>query len=325
MRIKQIFIQLVRPGEGTADTRRLAIRDEIGEANWTLVTRLSDARLVVSGRDTITGVETVEVVHEALIREWQRLARWMEESREFRLWQERLRSSLHQWEATNYSSDALLRGVLLDEAKKWILKHPQDLGAAERAFLRASMLPAQEEMESSGRHEALTIRFAIFKVGGCLFWFLAVLVFILFARFALQFLGANSSNIFTGVLDAITGVILYPFHSILQTTNLDGHRVEWSTLVGIVVYWLLFFLLVKFLQWLVSPSEEDKPWYRRITTLLAIPFLRNTFQAWFSEEEDQEWIQDYQSRMDINRQVLTLLGTFKDEETYINPPPQPHL
>ena len=48
---RRIFTQLVRPGEGTADTRRLASRAEVGDANWDLVTRLADARLVVTGRD----------------------------------------------------------------------------------------------------------------------------------------------------------------------------------------------------------------------------------------------------------------------------------
>jgi serine/threonine protein kinase len=40
---RQIFIQMVRPGSGTEDTRRLATRDELGEANWKLVRQLADA------------------------------------------------------------------------------------------------------------------------------------------------------------------------------------------------------------------------------------------------------------------------------------------
>jgi len=321
MRIRQIFIQLVRPGEGTADTRRLATRDEIGETNWTLVTRLSDARLVVSGRDTITDIETVEVVHEALIREWKRLAGWMEDNREFRLWQERLRSSVHQWEASGHSGDALLRGVLLDEAKEWILEHPQDLGAAEREFLRASISPEWERLATLRETNALTFRFVILKLRGCLLWFLAVLELPLFARFVLQFLGADSSSIFTEVLYAITGVILYPFHSILKPTNLDGHQAEWSTLVGIVVYWLLFLLIVNFLQWLVSPPEENEPWYRRITKLLAIPSRRGALSMEEIREEqegiskqEQERIREAQSRMDSIGQALTLLVTVEKEE-----------
>ncbi|MCC5618609.1 hypothetical protein LC605_26675 [Nostoc sp. CHAB 5836] len=87
-RAQQVFVQLVRPGEGTEDTRRLATRNDVGEKNWDLVTRLADARLVVTGRDETAGKETVEIVHETLIREWGRLHRWMESDRSFRTWQE---------------------------------------------------------------------------------------------------------------------------------------------------------------------------------------------------------------------------------------------
>ena len=50
---QRIFVQLVRPGEGTEDTRRLATRKEVGDENWGLVSYLAgyQARLVVTGRD----------------------------------------------------------------------------------------------------------------------------------------------------------------------------------------------------------------------------------------------------------------------------------
>ena len=76
-RAQRIFVQVVRPGEGTEDTRRLATRAELGDADWALVRRLADARLLVTGRDP-EGRETVEVVHEALIRGWERLRGWMD-------------------------------------------------------------------------------------------------------------------------------------------------------------------------------------------------------------------------------------------------------
>jgi energy-coupling factor transporter ATP-binding protein EcfA2 len=93
---QQIFLQLVRPGEGTEDTRRVATRGEVG--NWELVTFLAgeDARLVVTGRDEQTDEKTVEVVHEALIREWRRLRGWIDENRTFRTWQEQLRRTNHK-------------------------------------------------------------------------------------------------------------------------------------------------------------------------------------------------------------------------------------
>ncbi len=82
----------------------------------------ADARLIVSGRDEITGEETVEIVHEALIRYWNRLHKWMEENREFRLWQERLRARMSEWERANYIHSELLRGVMLGESENWPIR-----------------------------------------------------------------------------------------------------------------------------------------------------------------------------------------------------------
>ncbi|MEI2736205.1 MAG: hypothetical protein V9G24_16390 [Rhodoblastus sp.] len=44
----------------------------------------------------------------------------MEEDRDFRRWQQRHRTYLHQWIASEQEEDALLRGALLTEAEWWI-------------------------------------------------------------------------------------------------------------------------------------------------------------------------------------------------------------
>ena len=53
-----IFVQLVRPGAQTHDTRRLSRRSELGEENWLLAQYLANTRLVVIDRDP-SGQETV--------------------------------------------------------------------------------------------------------------------------------------------------------------------------------------------------------------------------------------------------------------------------
>ena len=130
-RAQQVFIQLVSPGEGTEDTRRLATREEVREGNWDLVARLADARLVVTNRSESSGMETVEIVHETLIRSWGRLAQWMQSDGEFRQWQERLRAALRQWERSG-GGDNLLRGKQLIEAEDWRRKRPEELGDSDR-------------------------------------------------------------------------------------------------------------------------------------------------------------------------------------------------
>jgi len=151
---RRIFIQVVRPGVSTEDTRRLATRAELGDAAWTLVQRLSDSRLLVTNRDD-GGNETVEVVHEALIRGWQRLQEWMQTDRDFRLWQERLRGALAQWAATQHDEGALLRGRPLAEAEGWLTERENDLSVTEATFIRAgSTLRRQRAAEQASAVEA---------------------------------------------------------------------------------------------------------------------------------------------------------------------------
>ncbi|MDJ0601579.1 MAG: WD40 repeat domain-containing protein, partial [Crocosphaera sp.] len=137
---RQIFIQLVRPGEGTEDTRRRANRVELGEENWHLITRkdgLADSRLVVTSRND-SEQETVEVVHESLIQNWDKLREWMETDRKFRVWQEQLRVAMRQWETTNKDKGSLLRGAALVNAEEYLRERPKDL-IYEKEFIQQSI------------------------------------------------------------------------------------------------------------------------------------------------------------------------------------------
>ncbi|MEL7244150.1 MAG: CHAT domain-containing protein, partial [Cyanobacteria bacterium J06573_2] len=116
---ERIFIQLISPGEGTEDTKRKATRGEVGEDNWGLVEELANQRLVVTGWDESSQQETVEIVHEALIREWGMLREWIKSNRRFRVWQERLQFEVVKWEDKKYNRDYLLSGGGLGEAEVW--------------------------------------------------------------------------------------------------------------------------------------------------------------------------------------------------------------
>lgn len=156
-RAQRIFIQLVHPGEGTEDTRRIATRAEVGEENWDLVTRLADARLVVTGYDEKTGSETVEIVHEALIRRWGQLQQWMQQDRDFRYWQEQLRAAMRTWENSGCDEGGLLRGKPLFDAEDWYGKRFLELGAVERSFIRLSGELKERENKKQKRRRQLTI------------------------------------------------------------------------------------------------------------------------------------------------------------------------
>ena len=147
-KIQRIFIQLIKPGEGAEDTRRIAFKTEIGEENWLLVRQLADARLVVTSRNA-TEQETVEVVHEALIRDWGELRKWINNNREFRNWQERLRVAREQWRSTQKDRESLLRGAALAQAEEKLKERPEEL-IDEREFIEESIKENKrvEEMEN---------------------------------------------------------------------------------------------------------------------------------------------------------------------------------
>ncbi|MBW4591479.1 MAG: pentapeptide repeat-containing protein [Brasilonema angustatum HA4187-MV1] len=116
---QRIFLQLVRLGEGTEDTRRVATLEEVGKENWELIAYLAgrESRLVVTGRNDKSEQETVEVVHEALIREWERLRQWVNENREKLIQQRKIETGAIEWRDKNKSKDYLLGGKQLNSAQ----------------------------------------------------------------------------------------------------------------------------------------------------------------------------------------------------------------
>jgi len=147
---RRVFLQVVRPGEGTQDTRRVATRAEIGETSWPLAQHLADKRLVVSGRD-VSVADSVEEIHEALIAGWGRLRDWIDVDRAFRTWQERLRGALQQWNASGRDEGALLRGAPLAEAEGWQAERGSDLTPAEQEYIQAGGALRERQREESER------------------------------------------------------------------------------------------------------------------------------------------------------------------------------
>ncbi|MEH2424067.1 MAG: hypothetical protein V7K48_25120, partial [Nostoc sp.] len=164
--MRRIFIQLVRPGEGTEDTRRLATKAELGEDKWSLVQKLAarDARLVVTSQNA-ANQETVEVVHEALIRNWGELQQWMDTDRSFRTWQERLRVAMYQSEQTQPDQGALLRGAALADAEEKLKQRREDLSQREQKFIQASVALRDWEKKQEQRRRRLTISVLVGGLG----------------------------------------------------------------------------------------------------------------------------------------------------------------
>lgn len=151
---RHIFLQLTELGEGTHDTRRRASLRE-------LIRRPEEAPLVqavlrtlVNARLLVTAADSVEVAHEALIREWPTLREWLDENREGLRIHRRLTEAALEWLALKEDPDGLYRGARLAEASEWAEKDPHQLNPLERRFLSASqeaIEKAQREKEAASR------------------------------------------------------------------------------------------------------------------------------------------------------------------------------
>ncbi len=136
--VRRLFMRLVRLEEDAPDTRRKASFDEIGDAEKRVAAPLVENRLLITSQDPRTGMETVEVAHEALIRNWKRLRGWLKEDRAFLLWRERLGAALDAWEANNKADRYLLNEGPLAEAARWIPGRFEDLSEAEKELINHS-------------------------------------------------------------------------------------------------------------------------------------------------------------------------------------------
>jgi len=151
----QTLIRLVQPGELADDFRRWAGRSEMDDNGWMLIQRLADARLVVIDR-TANGQEHAALVHEALIRHWERLHEWLGQYRAVRLFQHRLAPFVRHWEESGRNNDDLLRGALLAEGEEVSLTYRVQMGDLERRYIDASILNRdrqQAEQEARQRSE----------------------------------------------------------------------------------------------------------------------------------------------------------------------------
>ena len=71
-------------------------------------------------------------------------------------------------------------------------------------------------------------------------WYIAgLLEAILAFRFVLKLLGANPGAGFTSLIYGISQPFAAPFLSVFRITRVEGSIFEWTTLLAMLVYWLI--------------------------------------------------------------------------------------
>ena len=110
-----------------------------------LIDAFLEARLFTGDQDA-EGRSTVMVAHEALLRVWPRVVKWVRDNRDFLRQRARLGQALEQWKTRDRHEDYLLaRGLPLAEAESLLKQHEAALSEEEVTYIRASRAKAQRE------------------------------------------------------------------------------------------------------------------------------------------------------------------------------------
>ncbi len=153
--IRQIFLRLVTPGEPPAagavevalpiETSRRVLHAELLSAALDpdrlsdIIDTYVDYRLLTLDFDPFTRKPTIELAHEAILKAWERLRGWLEESASDLNMHRLLIRSTNEWLAADKDESFLLRGTRLDSIESWASDTHLIFTEEERSFLNASL------------------------------------------------------------------------------------------------------------------------------------------------------------------------------------------
>lgn len=161
----QLFLRLVTV-DRDSNTRRVLCASELVTldvdtvAMHNAVEAFVTNRLLVRDRDARSGALTVEVAHEALLSEWERLQRWIDEGRDDLRQHGTFTHAIDEWLTVGRDDDYLFTGGRLDQFEQWRATTTMRLTAPERDFLDAARQQRDDadEAEIARRAEQARLR-----------------------------------------------------------------------------------------------------------------------------------------------------------------------
>jgi DNA-binding SARP family transcriptional activator len=147
---RQLFLRLVTIAEHEQWSRRrvpaseLVTMDVDVVAMGSVIAQFGEHRFLAFDRDYSSGTPTVEVAHEALLTEWDRLRGWIEEDRVDIVRRAALDAAIDEWRRAEQHRDYLLGGKRLTEYDHWRQTTNMRLTTTEQAYLDASIAHRHE-------------------------------------------------------------------------------------------------------------------------------------------------------------------------------------
>jgi DNA-binding SARP family transcriptional activator/WD40 repeat protein len=158
-----LFLRLVTVDADGRVTRRSAPLGELthlelprGDVDLVLEV-FTRHRLLTRDRDPISRSPTVEVAHEAVLGEWDRLREWVDGVRSDLLTARRVAAAAREWEDSGRDPSTLLRGARLEAAERWQRGGGLALTGVETAYLTASRRAVDTAAATARRRHRRTV------------------------------------------------------------------------------------------------------------------------------------------------------------------------
>jgi WD40 repeat protein/DNA-binding SARP family transcriptional activator len=157
---RDVLMRLAREGPGGGVERRRVAMAELetdrSEDVASVVALLTDRRLLT------VSAGTIELAHEALLREWPRLRDWINDDLDGLRIHRNLNAAACEWEDLGRDEGALYRGVRFTETIEWRDARAPSLNESEREFLAAS--EARQQLERKQRRRRIALAFGSLTV-----------------------------------------------------------------------------------------------------------------------------------------------------------------
>ena len=131
--IRNVFLALVRTGAST--TRRTVPYADLTPGQLAVASVLIKERLLACHTDDLHG-EVLEIAHEALLSQWDKLAEWIDDDRRFLDWHTKARDNV----------SGLLQESEVAQAREWLATRRDDIDSSVQEMIERSHTYHEEQM-----------------------------------------------------------------------------------------------------------------------------------------------------------------------------------
>lgn len=97
----------------------------------------------------------------------------------------------------------------------------------------------------------------LYRITQIVWYILGIIQILLAFRFILKLFGANDTAWFTSFIYEVTSVLTSPFFNVFSVTKIAGVTIEWTTLLAMLVYWVLAIGIIKLILMGKTVSTEE--------------------------------------------------------------------